>query len=205
MEEVWPGIRTDVWRGECQELGPNEPKKQWVQEQIRDRGGPHGWKILVSMMSPRTYRGFLLGLLVLLALALSGCRDLNSPHVFYVDENGVRSLSDACGDPLPQVIVERVDGNYDPTGEILGSFTPPEGSSSSMIELSDAQPGYSAGPEAREGTWASITLNYGDGVTGLIVPWSDLPPGSGFTFQSDAAIFGSLDEVVAKTKSEVQC
>lgn len=175
-----------------------------MQEQIRDRGGAHGWGLPVFLRVPR-HLVRLLGLLSLpLVMILVGCTNPNLPYVFYMDEDGERSLIDVCGEPLPRIEIYEVDADFEETGRVIGVFMPPPGSEASVVQLSDETEGYTTGVSVSDGTWASVGIVYDDGVTGLVVPWTDLPSGSGYTFQ-DEEVDGSLEEIVSSTRDGVQC
>lgn len=79
-----------------------------------------------------------------------------------------------------------------------------DGRGTSTVVLGEATQGYTPGVDVSDGTWASLAIVYNNGETGLIVPWTDLPRGSGYTFQ-DELVEGSLDEIISSTRKDVPC
>ena len=136
---------------------------------------------------------------VISCLALvQGCSNPDSSYVFFNDLEGNRVLVDVCGYPLPVVVVDEVDLDLYPTGRVLGRYTPEE-ADGSVVELRGGAPGYEQPLSTPPGTWASLRVIYGDQESGIVVPWADLPRGSGYTEQ-DEIVQGPLEEIVAETK-----
>lgn len=172
----------------------------WIREHCRfnSRRAP-------AYLGYRRRPSLLIFWICLLATAsLSGCTNPYLPYVFYIDEDGTRSLIDVCDEPLPRIEVLEVDADYDETGQVIGSYVPPAGSTSSTVVLGEETQGYTPGVDVSDGTWASLAIVYNNGETGLIVPWTDLPRGSGYTFQ-DELVEGSLDEIISSTRKDVPC
>lgn len=172
----------------------------WIREHCRfnSRRAP-------AYLGYRRRPSLLIFWICLLATAsLTGCTNPYLPYVFYIDEDGTRSLIDVCDEPLPRIEVLEVDADYDETGQVIGSYVPPAGSTSSTVVLGEETQGYTPGVDVSDGTWASLAIVYNNGETGLIVPWTDLPRGSGYTFQ-DELVEGSLDEIISSTRKDVPC